>query len=374
MPTGKVGDWFDSFDIFDSFINSSSEQEQENAQTESLDIWRDVYGGMPSSYDLQGLGMYGQQAPQEYIDQYLAEQGLVPGSGGGSPGSRGGKTDEAAVLRPGEAAPEGTRATGGRDPVMPDGARGQRIEDATRAAQEQWVQEQIANDPLFGWGVNEESSLASAAADPESIQAQRDMIAQMQGIVDGGGYTNAERSQMQLAQRDAANFERSQRLAAQENARARGMGGGGMELMGALSAQQGGANRANDWANQTAIAAQQRMLQAMQMRGDMGTQMRGQSFNEDAARRTAADMWNQYQTGLIRDRQDQAGAAAQQVYQNQLTGAAGMTGQLGDWSAYQNELENRPGEQRRETANTFASFFGGKMGGGGASGGQGGGG
>jgi hypothetical protein len=300
-------DGLDSIPFLDGFFTSSDEQAQLDAAEEAEGLWGDVlYNQQPSQGDLLGYDLYG--VPQEYIDAYVAEHTYDPNS-----------------------RPETAEGSGMGAPVR-ERLRGmqEQARDLEAEARERYYQEQLAKDPLWGLQVADNSQLEGASADPYSIESQRNALRNMEGIYAGGGYTDAERAQMQMLQRDAAMGERSQRLAVMENARARGMGGGGMELMGALAAQQGGANRANDYANQTAVAAQQRMMQALQNSGQMAGQMRTQSFGEDAARRAAADAWNQYQTGLIQGRQEDMGDAAQTQFGNLVTATAGYTGQLGN--------------------------------------------
>lgn len=339
--------------IFDGlrnmFTGGKYETEAERAdelQEQSDALWGDVLDQQPGMNDLMGLDAFAGQTPQEYIDEHLAEQGVGGGfgrEGGFAGGSRG--AGLAQRLR-----------TGG----------------ATQDAREQWLQEQIANDPFFGLQQLGTPEMAGAAADPAAIRAQRDMLRQMQDIVRGGGYTDAERGQMQMLQRDAAMGERAQRLAVQQQAAARGMGGGGMELMGALAAQQGGANRANDFANQTAVAAQQRMLQAMQMRGDMGTQMRSQSFDEDAQRRRAQDAFNMYNVGAQNDWTRYRGDTAQQQYRNLMDATAGASGQYNASAARADQQAAQDAAQTQQIISMVATGAGYAAGGpaGGAAAGQ----
>lgn len=300
--------WRTVGDIFSFGQISRNDRKKEEAHRDAAQqVWEDLSGQMPSTADLQGFGMFGGQAPDEYIGNYRLQN--------------------------------------------PNAS----IEDAQNA----WVQDQIAQNPLFGLDVNEESALAGTYADQGSIDAQRRALQQMQGIYDAGGYTGAERAQLGMAQRDAAMGERSQRLAVQQQAAARGMGGGGMELMGALSAQQGGANRANDWANQIAVAGQQRALQALQQSGDWAGQQRGQSFDEARTRNAAADAWNQYQTGLIQQRQNAAGDATQNAFANRLNIAGAQSGQFTQAAdAYQHD-QDQTDATTNAAIGTIAKAYGG---------------
>jgi hypothetical protein len=294
------------------FVPSYETDEEEQAadlQDQSVDAWGNVLSGAPTQNDLLGLSGFAGQAPQEYIDEYLAENSSGPATGG---------------LREGN-----------------DRRADRQQGNLTQQAQEQWLQEQMASDPYFGLQQLGTSELSGAGADPASIQAQRDALRQMQGIYEDGGYTDSERAQLQMSQRDAAMGERSQRMAVQQQAAARGMGGGGMELMGALAAQQGGANRANDSANQIAIAGQQRALQALQNSGQVASQMRGQSFGEDASRRQAADAWTAANVGAQNAWTQNRGDAAQQTFNNTVTGTQGLTGQQNTAANYYQNVANQ---------------------------------
>jgi hypothetical protein len=328
---GAVRDWFDGFPMFDGMMTSSDEAAQEGLTQAGIDAANDLAGNQPGVNDLAGYGLFAGQTPQEYIDAYIAENGRADmGPGGHLSGNRSDRANDR----------------------------------LTQEAQQQWVQEQIAKDPLFGLQVAENSQLAGASPDAGAYMAQRNALRHMQGIYDAGGYTDSERAQLQMSQRDAAMGERSQRLAVQQQMAARGMGGGGMEMMGALAAQQGGANRAANDANQIAIAGQQRALQALQQSGDWAGQMRTQSFSEDATRRDAADAWNRYQTGLIGDRQEQLAGANQQGFNNAATTTAMQTGQYANAAGYYGQQEQEGEDAAGQVADTVAGAISGGMQGG----------
>jgi Fe-S cluster biosynthesis and repair protein YggX len=328
---GAVRDWFDGFPMFDGMMTSSDEAAQEGLTQAGIDAANDLAGNQPGVNDLAGYGLFAGQTPQEYIDAYIAENGRADmGPGGHLSGNRSDRANDR----------------------------------LTQEAQQQWLQEQMGNDPLFGLNVADQSQLASASPDAGAYMAQRNALREMQGIYDAGGYTDSERAQLQMSQRDAAMGERSQRLAVQQQMAARGMGGGGMEMMGALAAQQGGANRANDAANQISIAGQQRALQALQQSGAWAGQMRDQSFNEDTTRRTAADAWNQYQTGLIDGRQTNLGNANQQAFGNAATATAIQTNQYGQAAGYYGQQEQEGEDAAGHITDTVAGAISGGMQGG----------
>lgn len=198
------------------------------------------------------------------------------------------------------------------------------------------------------------TALGDARADEGSIAAQRRALQQLQGIYDAGGYTAAERAQMQQARMDALATEAQQRGAIQQQMAARGMGGSGAELAGMLSAGQGSANAMMMANNQATIAGQQRALQALQASGDVAGQMRGQSFGEAATRGQAVDDFNrtnlqrrdQYQQAR-RDYYDRSGLASQQRLQNAQQTAAGRTGQFSATSGAMGSAQDRAGAAQR---------------------------
>lgn len=148
------------------------------------------------------------------------------------------------------------------------------------------------------------------------MDAQRQALAQMQGVANAGGYTDVERGQIRQAQQQAAQHERSQRLAALQAMQSRGMAGGGAELASRLAAQQGGANRAANDAVNIATAGQQRALQAMQDSANMGR-------NVAKDRRERANAINQFNRANANARVQ----GVQNAFANRMQTLAGATGQ-----------------------------------------------
>jgi hypothetical protein len=315
-------------------VSRNQAKDEAAARDQATAGWEELLGQQPGMEDLTGMSMYAGNAPQDYIDQWLAENGYDQfTSDYTAPERRGG--------------PSLGRVEGGVVGAM----RGERGDAAIEQARNAWLQEQLANDPLFGLQVADESQMAGVAPDQRYVEAQNRALDQLQGIYDAGGYTDTERAQMGMMEREAANFERQQREAALQQAQMRGVGNSGASLASALTAQQGGANRANDWANQIAVAGQNRALDALQGYGQMAGQARQQSFGEDTARRGAMDAWNQYRSGLIGQRQQQQGAAAQNQFANAMNVTAGTTGQYNtNANAYQQDQE-----QTDEAVNTVIS-------------------
>lgn len=130
----------------------------------------------------------------------------------------------------------------------------------------------------------------TSQADPELIQMQRNVLDQL-GQISREGWTQTDRQALDMAQRQAAQFEQSQRQAALGAAARRGDASGGNALMGALAAQQGGANRASDYATELGVQGRQRALSALGQQGQMAGQMQGQqdSFMQWATGQKSSD-------------------------------------------------------------------------------------
>jgi len=191
-------------------------------------------------------------------------------------------------------------------------------------------------------------------------EAQRQALRQMQGIAGAGGYTDVERGQIRQAQQQAAQYERSQRLAALQAMQSRGMAGGGAEMASRLQAQQSGANRAANDATNIATAAQQRALQAMQAGSDMGARLSNNRANQTFKRDQAVDAFN-------RANAQARGNAVQQAYQNRQNNVAGLSGQ---YNANAGSLYQQAQQQAQAPAglvNTVASIYGASQSGGSSS-------
>jgi hypothetical protein len=342
-----VGDALNT--VADPLVNTDQEQESNDLQDRSNELIEQLYNQAPTQYDLSGYGMFGGQMPESYLNDYLASgQGQTPTSFADYTGTR----------------RDGNTAMGELI------ARMQQTRDANRgAAQQSYVMDQIARDPLAFLQVNPDSALAGAHADPRAMEAQRRALSGLRNIYEQGGYTEQERGQNRLAQQDAARFEQSQRAALQQQAAMRGMNNSGAAMMGALAAQQGGANRAADSATQYNIAGHQRALDALTRYGDQAGQMRNSSWNEDITRRGALDNWNQYRTNLIGQRQAQWGANAGDAYNTRQNAGALLTNQWGG-NIQRNDQDDRDfGNSFQWGVGQLMNYAGGSQPGGSGSGG-----
>lgn len=133
------------------------------------------------------------------------------------------------------------------------------------------------------------SDAALARADQRSIDAQNKALSELENIYSQGGNDAMFRAGIGQALGRAAQQERGSRDAYAQEARARGMAGGGLEALGALTANQSAAQLANQNSLNVAAAAQQRALAALEGAGNLGGDIRNASFQEAFNRGQARD-------------------------------------------------------------------------------------
>jgi hypothetical protein len=139
-----------------------------------------------------------------------------------------------------------------------------------------------------------QSQMANIQTNPQTLQAQQGALNQLQQLGAQGGMSAQDQALQFQLQSDAAQKAKSGREAVMQNAAQRGIGGSGLEMLGQMQAEQGGANA--NAANQYQInaGAQQRALQAMQGAGQLGGQMQAQQFGQQSAQAQAQDAINRY--------------------------------------------------------------------------------
>lgn len=130
----------------------------------------------------------------------------------------------------------------------------------------------------------------TSQADPATLAAQRSTLERL-GQISNEGFTSLDRQALDQAQTQASQYEQSQRDAALDAAARRGDVSGGNTLMASLAAQQGGANRASDYATTIGLEGRQRSLQALGQQGQLAGQMRDQdnTFQQWATGQRSSD-------------------------------------------------------------------------------------
>lgn len=149
------------------------------------------------------------------------------------------------------------------------------------------------------------SAMEGISTDPRLAQAQMQALEQMAGIADAGGMTAADKAMFDLSRRNAAAEAQAKQGQILQNMQARGIAGGGAELIAKLKAGQSAADRMSAEGMQAQITAQERALQAIRDKGSLASQLRGQQFNEKSAEAQAKDAISRFNAGL----RQQTGAA-----------------------------------------------------------------
>jgi hypothetical protein len=137
------------------------------------------------------------------------------------------------------------------------------------------------------------SNLEDIAVDPQFKQAQINALNKLQEIGEGG-LTLQDKANLERIKAEQAAMERGQREAILQNAQARGVAGSGLELAQSMLAQQQASNRSSQQGLDVASMAQQRALQAILQGGQLGGQIRGQDFEEQARVAAAKDAIAQF--------------------------------------------------------------------------------
>lgn len=153
--------------------------------------------------------------------------------------------------------------------------------------------------------LQEQSGMENIATDPQLKNAQLQALSQLQEIGSSGGLTAMDRAQLSELTGNLANQERGQRESIMQSAQQRGMGGSGLALAQQMQNQQGSAQRASQQGLDIAALAQQRALESIMQSGQLGGQIRGQDFNEQAQKAQAQDMINQFNAQARQNTQNQ---------------------------------------------------------------------
>lgn len=210
-----------------------------------------------------------------------------------------------------------------------------------------------------------ESRWASESdVDAAGTRAMSDALAAM-GEWSRGGFTDTDRAMMDETSRTEGIRARGDREAALAAMEARGIGGGGMDLMARLGADEAGAGRAASRNTSMLAAAQQRQMDATRAMSSMG----GALAESDDRRASALDAWGardeDYRRGLEgrntereNDSRESRSTAAQQAYENRERAVAGVTGQ------YSTDVGRRAGDASRQDENDdrTAGLIGGFLG------------
>jgi hypothetical protein len=134
----------------------------------------------------------------------------------------------------------------------------------------------------------QQSQMAGISTDPRYKDAE---LAALSALEERStkGMTAQDEADMYKLQRNVSTQNRGRMGAIQNNMAVRGMSGSGMDALMQMQANQDATDREALSAMEKAGQIQQNKMQASQQLGQMGSQMRGQDFQEQAAKARAAD-------------------------------------------------------------------------------------
>jgi hypothetical protein len=137
--------------------------------------------------------------------------------------------------------------------------------------------------------------MADVSTDPRFRDAQLDSLNQLDEISRTGMTARDEADLLKLRQ-DVNRTNRGRQGAIQQNMASRGMSGSGMDLVAQMQASQDATEREALAALEKNAQIGERKQQAMMQRGSLAGDMRGQEFNEQAAKAQAQDAINRFNT------------------------------------------------------------------------------
>lgn len=198
------------------------------------------------------------------------------------------------------------------------------------------------------------SEMAGISTDPSLRQAQLGALNKLQEIGSAVGRDAQFLSDAARLENEVNTNLQGQQGAIMQNMAAKGMSGGGSELVARNIAAQQAANRQSQQALDLNSQAQQRALQALTQSGQLGGQMQQQDFSQAAQKAQAADAISKFnaqnQQGVIsnnvasKNNAQQWNAQNQQSAANQNTQARNQAQQYNlnlDQQQYDNELKKR---------------------------------
>jgi len=134
-----------------------------------------------------------------------------------------------------------------------------------------------------------DSAYSDIDVDPTYKSAQLAALDDLKRISDEGGLTGTDLSNMEQIQGNIDADERGAREAIASNLKSQGAYGSGLQLAQQLQNQQDAATRSHSAGLQVAGGAQDRALQALQARGSLAGDVRGQEFGEQGTVAGASD-------------------------------------------------------------------------------------
>ena len=231
-----------------------------------------------------------------------------------------------------------------------------------RLALEQFKVQGILEPEIEEVFVAPDTELQAIITDPRLKEAQYGGIEALSEISQGG-LRAEDKARLAQAQQQAGIAARGRREASEQSLRRRGLGGSGLEVQAALDAEQAASERLGQEALQTGGLASERALQAVLQRSQLGGQIRGQEYGEQAASAQAQDRINQFNVNqratAERRRVDAANAAAAANLQNTQRVSDSNVNTANRQQQYNKELQDKDYRRKQDKAALAAGALGG---------------
>lgn len=170
-----------------------------------------------------------------------------------------------------------------------------------KVALDQFVQQGVLAPQLQQAIKQDPSAFEDIVGDTSYKAAQNRALGELENIGYEGGMRLQDKAALQDAMMEGQVADRSNRDAIASEMARRGLGGSGFEVASRLQSQQSGADRDSQNALKIAAQAQDRALSSIMGAGDMATKYRGQDFDEQAKKASAADQIAAFNTANMRD-------------------------------------------------------------------------
>lgn len=157
-------------------------------------------------------------------------------------------------------------------------------------------------DPKFEKAIKQDpSAFEKVMTDSTQKAAQNRALGELEDIGYEGGLRLQDKAALQDSMLESQVRDRANREGIASEMSRRGLGGSGFEVASRLQGQQATGDREAANSLKVAAGAQDRALQSIMGAGDLATKYRGQDFNEQAQKASAADRINQFNTQNLRD-------------------------------------------------------------------------
>lgn len=140
----------------------------------------------------------------------------------------------------------------------------------------------------------QETELGAITQDPATRAAQISALEQLKTKADEGGLDAVARANLRQSLGESETMERGNQEKIMADARARGMGGSGVELANRLLSQQGAASRSSAAALETASQAETARMNALREMSTLGGTIRTQDYDKERAKAEAQDVINKF--------------------------------------------------------------------------------